>query len=211
LYAVSHEKNHPGQENGRQLLFPPELLDRLVGEALDRLIRLTSPDPDGAGPLAAPVTEYAYDDAGQLIAVTDPLGQTTTYTYDNLGRVVEERWLDGPTVVRTIAYAYDSAGRLATVQQSGVTGGNAVAEKRVDFAYDAFGRYSAITRYADLAATQLVAGTTFTYDDAGRLTDLTHAQGETALAGYTWTYDSAGRITQFTSLLPPRRNRGLHP
>ena len=32
-----------------------------------------------------------------------------------------------------------------------------------------------------------------------RLTALTHAQGSTTLAGYTWTYDSAGRITQATS------------
>jgi YD repeat-containing protein len=71
----------------------------------------------------------------------------------------------------------------------------------VDFAYDAFGRTSAITRYADLAATALVAATTFTYDSAGRLTELLHNQGATPLAGYTWTYDSAGQITQFTSLL----------
>ena len=64
-----------------------------------------------------------------------------------------------------------------------MSGGNAVAEKRVDFAYDPQGRTIAITRYANLSGTELVAGTTFTYDSAGRLTELLHSQGAASLAG----------------------------
>jgi uncharacterized protein RhaS with RHS repeats len=59
-----------------------------------------------------------------------------------------------------------------------------------------------IARYADLAGTDLVATSDYTYDDAGRLTDLVHAQGSTTLADYSWTYDTRrtdplGHITSF--------------
>jgi YD repeat-containing protein len=76
-----------------------------------------------------------------------------------------------------------------------------VAEKRIDLTYDAASQWQTITRYADLAATKLVATSDYTFDAAGRLTALTHAQGATPLAGYTWTYDAGNRITEFTSLL----------
>jgi hypothetical protein len=97
-------------------------------------------------------------------------------------------------------------GRLTKVQQAGQSGGNAVAAKRVDFAYDAAGRDSTITRYANTAGTQLVATTNYTYDDASRLTALSHTKGATTLAGYGWTYDSSGRPTQFTSTLDGTAN-----
>lgn len=76
-------------------------------------------------------------------------------------------------------YAYDHLGRVTRITQSGVSGGNAVAEKRVDFSYDDFGRPATLTRYADMAETDLVAETDFTYDDLNRLTEIVHAQGST--------------------------------
>jgi YD repeat-containing protein len=140
-----------------------------------RLIQRTDPDPDGAGALTSPVTQWAYDDAGQLTSITDPLGQVTTYAYDNLGRMTH-------------------------VQQVEPASGNSVAEKRVDFAYNAAGQYESITRWMDITQTVLVAATTFAYDDAHRLTGLSHDQGLTNLADYAWTYDTSGRITSVTTL-----------
>ncbi len=100
-------------------------------------------------------------------------------------------------------YTYDRLNRLTRVTQSGVTGGNAVAEKRVDFSYAADSQTAAITRYQDLAGTKLVAASTFSYDAVGRLQGLTHSQGTTTLAGYSWTYDTANRVTSFTDALHP--------
>ena len=146
----------------------------------------------------------------------DGLGRVTTVTLDQLGlgQLVELDCAYDASGLRTqlsatidgtqdfvIDYAHDPAGRLVQVQQYGQTGGNAVAEKRVDFTYDAAGRDSTITRYADLAGTELVATTEYAYDPTGRLTELAHRQGATTLAGYTWTYAAAGRIAQFTSVL----------
>ena len=48
------------------------------------------------------------------------------------------------------------------MQQS--NGGNSVAAKRVDFAYNNVGQYSSISRYANTAGTQLVATSTYGYD-----------------------------------------------
>ena len=48
---------------------------------------MTEPDPDGTGPLASPVTQYAYNAASKLTGVTDPLGKVTSHGYDNLGRL----------------------------------------------------------------------------------------------------------------------------
>ena len=92
-------------------------------------------------------------------------------------------------------YTYDNLGRMTRVTQDGQSGGNSVEEKRVDLAYSALGQYASITRYADVAGTLLVATTTYTFDDAYRLTELEHAQNSTSLAEYTWTYDTAGRLT----------------
>jgi len=74
-----------------------------------------------------------------------------------------------------------------------------VVDKRVDFTYTANGQYATINRYEDLTTTDLVAETTYTYDDQNRLTDLDHEKGATTLAGYDWTYDSSGRVTNFDS------------
>lgn len=50
-------------------------------------------------------------------------------------------------------YSYDKLNRLTRVDQIGQSGGNAVANKRVDFAYKADGQLDTIKRYANLART----------------------------------------------------------
>jgi YD repeat-containing protein len=82
---------------------------------------------------------------------------------------------------------------MTQVEQSEHTGGNSVAEKRVDLAYNALGQFSGITRYADLAGSDLVATTDYAYDTAHRLTALSHEKGSTVLSDYAWAYDTAGR------------------
>jgi hypothetical protein len=96
-------------------------------------------------------------------------------------------------------YQYDAVGRVTSIQQHGVTGGDAVAEKRIDFTYDADGQYATVTRYADLAGTELVATATYTFDAAYELVGLTYTSGTTTLASYTYAYDAAGNVTQMKS------------
>jgi len=83
-------------------------------------------------------------------------------------------------------------GRIVSLQ-TGQTGGNTVAEKRVDFGYNALGEFTSIARYKDTDGGMVneVATSTFTYDTLGRLTGLAYAKGGTNLfTPYAWTYDS---------------------
>ncbi|WP_186767835.1 choice-of-anchor D domain-containing protein [Blastopirellula retiformator] len=169
---------------------------------------------------------YSYDAASQLTEASDTAA-TYTFTYDRLGRntstehdlaalgfdvVIDEAYdalgrrtsltaeIDGTDDLENI-YAYDYLNRMTQVTQGSQSGGNAVAEKRVDFTYDAEDKYqfTSITRFADLAGTETVATTTYGYDYADQLTSLTHADGSSStLAGYTYSYDAANRLTAFT-------------
>ncbi|MCX7428829.1 MAG: hypothetical protein NTW96_24785 [Planctomycetia bacterium] len=63
------------------------------------------------------------------------------------------------------------------------------------------GQWDTITRYADLAATDLVATGEYGYDLAGRLTSLGYEKGLTTLVEYDWSYDAAGRMTEYVNSL----------
>ena len=66
---------------------------------------------------------------------------------------------------------------MTDVSQTGLTGGNAVAAKRVKFAHNVAGQMTSMSRYKDLPAASHVASSLFTYDSAGRLVDLENEKG----------------------------------
>ncbi len=167
---------------------------------------------------------FVFDVASQLVGIGDGTADYT-YEYDFLGRVTQSQFVFaalpqpvtlgqtfdagsrrtslfaaiGGTADFKNEFAYDNLNRLAVLTQQGQTDGNAVAEKRIEFARLADGRLDEIRRYADLAGTQFVANTGFGYDGAGRLTAMTHAKDTSVFAGYGWTYDVANRMTSFTN------------
>ena len=169
---------------------------------------------------------YSYDLVGDLLSESDPAA-SYSYAYNVLGRSTTiTQSIAGLTPTVTLAqqfdadgdrtqlsatigqtadfmnnYAYNGLGQMTQVTQSGATGGDAVAEKRIDISYDAAGQFNTVSRYADLAGTELVAESDYTYDLAGQLTALDHHQGTTDLENYTWTYDQAGNMTASTSSL----------
>jgi YD repeat-containing protein len=163
---------------------------------------------------------YSYDAAGQLTSISDP-DSTYTYTYDANGRLLSSDNLgttNSPHVV--FNYSYDAVGNLVEVRdpiegvESGIESftydelnqatsinqsGNGVREKRVDMSYDAASQMIGVTRYGDLAGSDLVAETVYSYDGAGRLISLVHSGAIGEIANYEWVYDAAHRITRFTS------------
>ena len=165
--------------------------------------------------------DYVYDAASQLTSIVDP-DSSYSYEYDLAGRLVE---VDnaGTTGVTNVVfnYTYDRASNLISVtdtidgQLSGVESftydelnrviqitqsGDNVADKRVDMSYNAASGMTEMTRYSDLAGTNLVALSNYTYDEAGRLIDLTHSDAAAAIiAAYNWVFDEANRIVQFTN------------
>jgi hypothetical protein len=180
---------------------------------------------------------FTYDALGRMLSAGDQFAGYA-YTYDRLGRMtISDAAIAGlaPTVTLTNAYdaagrrtqvaakiggngdfvtdyAYDQLGRTTSIRQYGsTTSVLPVADKRVDLTYDAASQSATLTRYADLAGNQLVAATDYLFDQAGRLTGMTHGRqlplppgeggGEGIFADYDWTFDEANRMTRFESLI----------
>ena len=66
----------------------------------------------GATPSEHLVTQFDYNDIGELIGVTDPLGAQTTYTYDLAGRATSENHPDRGVTTTT----YDKASNIVSIQ-----------------------------------------------------------------------------------------------
>ena len=128
-----------------------------------------------------------------LVFQNDCVSETVGVRTDAIRRTI------GGTADFVNNYAYDLLGEMFQVTQSGVTGGNAVAEKRVDFGYSSVGQLGSVTRYADLAGTELVATGSYGYDQFGQLTSLDYSQGQTTLVNHGWSYDADGNVTQYVN------------
>lgn len=168
---------------------------------------MTGPAESGEDAPPPPVTGYGYDAAGNKASVTDPLGHTTTWTYDGQNRPLTQLAPvpdgGGPLPAPLTLFGYDLAGRRHTVTDPA---GNVT---RYD--YDEAGRLDTVTDpllhttdYDYDAAGQLVSVVdrngrqrTFTYNHLGERATETWLDGQGApVRTLTWTYDDAGRLIQ---------------
>ena len=171
---------------------------------------------DTLGDLATasdPTASYAYDynSLGEAASITQSIAGLTpsvtlTQQFDAAGDRTQLAATIGGTADFVNNYTYDLLGEMTQVTQSGVSGGNAVAQKRVDFAYGSVGQLGSATRYADLAGMELVATGSYGYDQFGRLTSLDYSQGQTTLVNHGWSYDADGDVTQYVNSIDGTAN-----
>ncbi len=132
-------------------------------------------------PGADPVRTYAYDDAGQLLSVTET-GQpaaNVAYTYDALGRILTET-----SRGQTHHYAYDKVGsRTQAIYESKVVD-NVETGRTVATTYDALNRPLTITEGGRV--------TQYGYDKAGRAMLLVAGNGQVTANNY----DRLGRLVK---------------
>jgi RHS repeat-associated protein len=143
----------------------------------DQIETVTSPDPDGAGPLPRLVTTTFYDAAGRKQREVQPDG----------GEVLSDYWptgeLKSTSGARTypVSYSYDPQGRLKTLTtRQGAAG---VGEAVTTWNYSPTGLL-ANKRYQDNT------GPSYTYSWAGRLATRQWARGITT----TYTPNNAGEV-----------------
>ncbi len=123
---------------------------------------------------------------------TKPDNGTITYVYDAVGRILEKHYPDNTTET----YSYDQNGNMITAANQNIgyaftydvnnrlTGVTDSFYRTVTCQYDAAGNRTSMTSPEGLT-------TTYTYNDAGRLTGTGNFAGN-----FTLTYDAAGRRTQ---------------
>ncbi len=197
--VTTYEYDALGRETEENWLNSQQTVIYTCEYEYDELGNLLSASDDAA------TYEYEYDDLGRLTEQTATLADLSpaivlNYTYNNVGNLTQVAETIGSTTDAVTDYTYDDLGRVMSIQQHGATGGNAVAEKRIDFTYDDAGLYATIVTYANLAGTQLVSTATYAFDDAYELVGLIYTKGATTLSSYAYTYDDAGNMTQMVTV-----------
>ncbi|HVX41708.1 MAG TPA: RHS repeat-associated core domain-containing protein [Gemmatimonadaceae bacterium] len=143
---------------------------------------------------------YGYDELGNLRTVTTPLGITTTYVRDPIGRVKQMIGPSGPQAV-TETMIYDLADRVrsdttaapaVTYYVGGLNGSAAASSLVVNSSYDAEGNLKSVDRIANPGPGVHVG---YTYDAAHRKLSETDPAGRVQ----RWTYDPAGNVTLWTT------------
>jgi len=108
-------------------------------------------------PVVGTTTYSHYDAAGQVGRVTDPSGNSTTYSYDGRGRITTiTTEADGTTT----SYTYTMAGEL----------GNVIAPNGVTYAFSYNGPYGRLIRVQDPLGNYIA----YSYDEQGNRTEVSY-------------------------------------
>ncbi|TMI14162.1 DUF2380 domain-containing protein [Candidatus Bathyarchaeota archaeon] len=147
---------------------------KITCQTYDRLGRTLSVVENASSDcLTGIVTNYGYDEVGDLVRVTSPNQELTTYSYDNLGRLTQTNYADGTSE----SYGYDvNSNPVLKVDRNGV---------RTTRGYDSLSRISTINYQGNPATSD-----NYTYDNNGNLLKL-----KSQNATLTYNYDSRNRIT----------------
>jgi RHS repeat-associated protein len=127
-------------------------------------------------------TTYSYDNSNDLLSQTSPVDSThnatTSYTYNNLGEVLTATDALGNVTTNT----YDSHGNLTSVTTPAPNGNTAASVTQ--FVYNSLGELTTVTD-------PLNHVTTMTYTPAGLIATITDAQNHVT----TYGYDAHGNRT----------------
>lgn len=134
-------------------------------------------------PSGSQVTTYAYDAAGRLIQVTDPLGVVTLNSYNAQGLLADRIQAYGSTDAADTHYVYDALGRVTAKT---LAYGQAEAST-TSYTYDGLGRV--LTQTDGRSNT-----TTYTYDANGNVVTMT----DPLSAVTTNVYDAFGNLVKTT-------------
>ncbi len=153
------------------------------------------------------VSNYEYDAANRLTDAFDPLGNRTSFTYDDAGHTrTSTAWLDATTSY-TSTYGYNLAG-----EQISFTDAN---DHTTGYSYNALGLLETTTYPGDITTTQTYnkAGrrvtftdengiiTRFAYDAAGRLAGVTLGDGTVDESTTQYDYNAANQLISITDAL----------
>jgi YD repeat-containing protein len=165
---------------------------------------------------------FQYDELDRLLSSTIELPDiddvVLTSQYDSRGNRTQLAAVIGTTDDFVNNYVYDALSRVKSITQEQQSGGNEVADKQVGLIYGDAGQLLQINRFNQLVTTDpespytelydeslnpygAISISNYTYDGAGRLTDLVtqYTGAPTSPIEQTWDYDFLNRVTQYTN------------
>jgi len=160
-------------------------------DAVERLTKLV--DQDGG------IASFDFDSAGRRTTLRNANGATTSYTYDQAGRLssVKTETSTGNSLQQFV-YTHDQLGNILTEETD---------SGKETYGYDTLGQ---LTRWIDKNS----QATTYAYDEVGNLTSQTDSEGTTTCTYYpqtnqllskagpagniTYEYDANGSLTSKT-------------
>src|SRR3990172_3477953 len=143
-------------------------------------------------PLIGTTTYSSHDSLGNPQTVTDPNGNSTTYTYDTTGRVLTVK---APGDTSATQYVYVSAG-CSTCGSGGAYKIDYIIlpeGNKIDYDYDAYGN---LAKISDNAGNSI----TYTYDSEGnRLKEEIKDSLGTLQKTLSYQYDALNRLKRSTT------------
>ena len=171
----------------------------ITAYAYDALNRLTKKDiQTPAGERS--VTDHTYDAVGNLLSASNA-SSSVSFVYDALNRAVETtQTFAGKSY--TISYTFDAVGNRTSMttpwgkyaytydalnRQTGIVNPQGI---NVSFGYDAVGRRTSKKIFK--TTPELLAETSYSYDTAGQLLNITNKAGGKVVAFANYQYNAAG-------------------
>ena len=157
----------------------PHLQQNNTYDALGNLTGETDALGDTVTQPNGETVSYTYDSHGNRATMTYPNGKKVTYTYDAMNRLVSVKGVDG----KTTRYSYDALGRRIATEG---------AKETSSYTYDEVGNLVSQTTTGayDLALE-------YAYDLSGRMTSESRTENGATLTS-VFTYDPLGQLTSFT-------------
>lgn len=161
---------------------------------------VTAADPDGAGPLASPVTSFTYDGDARATRITNPDTTHRDFTYDSANNVLTVTNELGDVTTNT----YDKLSRLLTVTGADPDGGGPLASPVTTYVYDAMSELTTVTNplgystgFAYNSRNWLATQTLPDPDGVGPLTAPSTSYGYNANGWRTTVTDPLGKVTTY--------------
>ena len=184
-YDSLHRLTSATDGTGRQLRYAYDLADRLTKITYPTdLVNDTAP---AGQTITDPSVTRAHDDAGQITAITDWLGNRTEYDYDPAGNNTEQRYPNQTTATRS----YDRADLVTRRTDTGPA-----ASTILDLPYTR--KTNGQLHTQNRPGNQPAQTETLAYDDLDQLTDATTGTG-TAAQTYSYAHDLADRLTRINT------------
>lgn len=184
-YDSLHRLTSATDGSGRQLRYAYDLADRLTKITYPTdLVNDTAP---AGQTITDPSVTRTHDDAGQITAISDWLGNRTEYDYDPAGNNTEQRYPNQTTAAMT----YDRADRLEQRTDTGPAGSTILD---LPYTHKTNGQLHTQNRPGD----QPAQTETLAYDDLDQLTDATTGTASAAQT-YSYTHDIADRLTRINT------------